>query len=73
MDKIGLSVLKTLTMFVGELEFSDMPFSNMPYISHLAFVLFVLIFVVVLMNLLTGLAVRLSPHSYLLIIFISGR
>ena len=72
MDKIGLSVLKTLTMFVGELEFSDMPFSNMPYISHLAFVLFVLIFVVVLMNLLTGLAVRLSPHSYLLIIFISG-
>ena len=57
LDKVGFSVLKTLAMFVGELEFSDIPFDNVPYFSHIAFLVFVFLIVVVLMNLLTGLAV----------------
>ena len=57
LDKVGFSVLKTLAMFVGELEFSDIPFDNVPYFSHIAFLIFVFLIVVVLMNLLTGLAV----------------
>jgi len=57
LDKVGFSVLKTLAMFVGELEFSDIPFDNVPYFSHVAFLIFVFLIVVVLMNLLTGLAV----------------
>ena len=61
MDKVGFSVLKTMAMFVGELEFSDIPFDNIPYFSHITFLVFVFLIVVVLMNLLTGLAVRI-PH-----------
>ena len=62
LDKVGFSVLKTMAMFVGELEFSDIPFENMPYFSHLTFLTFVFLIVVVLMNLLTGLAVSMSIH-----------
>ena len=47
-------------MFVGELEFSDIPIDRssilMP-LSYLYFLSFVLLIVVVLMNLLNGLAV----------------
>ncbi|CAB4060893.1 unnamed protein product [Lepeophtheirus salmonis] len=43
-------------MFVGELEFSDIPFSNNA-LSYLIFVSFIFLIVVVLMNLLNGLAV----------------
>ena len=57
LDKVGFSVIKTMAMFVGELEFSDIPFDNVPYFSHVAFIIFVFLIVVVLMNLLTGLAV----------------
>merc|ERR1719319_1326278 len=56
-DKVGFSVLKSLTMFVGELEFSDIPFNSIPYFSHIFFVIFVFFIVIVLMNLLTGIAV----------------
>jgi len=55
-----LSVVKTMTMFVGELEFSDIPISLessfMP-LNYLFFLTFVFLIVVVLMNLLNGLAV----------------
>ena len=43
-------------MFVGELEFSDIPFTSNP-ISTIMFIAFVFFIVVVLMNLLNGLAV----------------
>jgi len=56
-DKVGFSVLKTMAMFLGEVEFSDIPFNNIPYFSHVSFVIFVFFIVIVLMNLLTGLAV----------------
>merc|ERR1719310_2622376 len=48
-------------MFVGELEFSDIPINNETYFGMLAyafFLTFVFLIVVVLMNLLNGLAVN---------------
>ena len=50
------SLTKSLAMFVGELEFSDIPFSGNP-ISTVLFIAFIFFIVVVLMNLLNGLAV----------------
>lgn len=55
-----LSVVKTMTMFVGELEFSDIPInleSSLMPVNYLFFLIFVFLIVVVLMNLLNGLAV----------------
>ena len=54
-DHLGLVLVKTFSMFVGELEFSDIPF-NSPF-SYFFFLAFVFLIVVVLMNLLNGLAV----------------
>merc|ERR1719447_2695394 len=55
-DEIGTSLLKAAAMFVGELEFSDIPFTENA-ISKILFVAFIFLIVVVLMNLLNGLAV----------------
>jgi len=55
-----LSIVKTMTMFVGELEFSDIPInldSFLMPVNYLFFLTFVFLIVVVLMNLLNGLAV----------------
>ena len=55
-----LTFVKTSTMFVGELEFSDIPInldSELMPLSYLYFLSFVILIVVVLMNLLNGLAV----------------
>ena len=55
-----LSVVKTMTMFVGELEFSDIPInldSALMPVNFIFFLSFVFLIVVVLMNLLNGLAV----------------
>ena len=59
-NKAWLSIVKTTTMFVGELEFSDIPINLDSYLAPLAYVYFlsfVFLIVVVLMNLLNGLAV----------------
>ena len=59
-NKAWLSLVKTTTMFVGELEFGDLPFdldSDLAPLSYLFFLSFVFLIVVVLMNLLNGLAV----------------
>merc|ERR1719394_2023002 len=55
-DNIGSCLTKSMAMFVGELEFSDIPFTNNP-ISTIMFIAFIFFIVVVLMNLLKGLAV----------------
>jgi hypothetical protein len=55
-----LALAKVSTMFVGELEFSDIPVnldSKLAPLSYIFFLVFVFIVVVVLMNLLNGLAV----------------
>lgn len=66
MNRVGFSVLKSMAMFVGELEFSDIRFENMPYFSHMSFFFFVILFVVVLMNYLTGIAVCCEKPGLLL-------
>ena len=53
-------MVKTTTMFVGELEFSDTPInidSDLAPVAYVFFLSFVFLIVVVLMNLLNGLAV----------------
>jgi len=54
-DAVGLTLVKTFSMFVGELEFSNIPLNSA--FSYVFFLLFVFLIVVVLMNLLNGLAV----------------
>merc|ERR1712062_673063 len=59
-NKAWLSIVKTTTMFVGELEFSDIPIdldSHLAPLAYAYFLAFVFLIVVVLMNLLNGLAV----------------
>merc|ERR1711971_928000 len=59
-NKNWLSLVKTATMFTGELEFGEIPVnreSHLAPLSYVFFLLFVLLVVVILMNLLTGLAV----------------
>ena len=55
-----LSIIKVVTMFVGELEFSDLPIdldSDLAPATFSFLVFFVLVMVITLMNLLNGLAV----------------
>ncbi len=52
-----LALVKTSTMFVGELEFSDVPIATANVIGFGFLLSFVFLIVVVLMNLLNGLAV----------------
>ena len=61
LDKAGFSIIKTLAMFVGEMEFSDFPFERAPYFSHIMFIIFLFVIVIVLMNVLTALAVSCLP------------
>jgi len=51
------SILKTIVMFAGEFEFSNLPFGTLPGTSHVIFLLFVFFVAIVLLNLLQGLAV----------------
>ncbi|CAL4070919.1 unnamed protein product [Meganyctiphanes norvegica] len=51
------TILKTIVMTTGELEFTDLPFDVFPHGSRLLFLLFILFIMVVLMNFITGLAV----------------
>ena len=55
-DTLGLALFKTSAMFVGELEFADIPFTSNA-LSNIIFLAFIFLIVVVLMNLLNGLAV----------------
>ena len=52
------SLLKTIIMFSGELETSDLIFHTFPYTSHVIFLLFVVLVAIILLNLLIGLAVN---------------
>lgn len=54
-DNFGLAIVKTFTMFVGELEFGDLPIET--GFGYVFLLIFVFLIVVVLMNLLNGLAV----------------
>ena len=54
-NSLHFSLVKTFTMFVGELEFADLPFEDLG--GYFFFLVFVFLIVVVMMNLLNGLAV----------------
>jgi len=59
-NEVWLSLVKTATMLAGELEFSDIPIdikSNLAPLAYVFFISFVFLIVVVLANLLNGLAV----------------
>merc|ERR1719474_1346084 len=59
-NRTWTSLVKPSAMFVGELEFSDLPMNTNTYLGMLAyafFLAFIFLIVVVLMNLLNGLAV----------------
>ena len=51
------SMLKTFVLFTGDLEFSGLPFVTLPSAGYMIYPLFVFLMVVVLLNLLIGLAV----------------
>ena len=50
-------VPKTIIMFAGELDTSDLSFHTFPFTSHVIFILFVVLVAIILLNLLNGLAV----------------
>jgi len=52
-----ISILKTIVMFTGEFEASELPFHSLPGTSHVIFLLFAFFVAMVLLNLLNGLAV----------------
>jgi ankyrin repeat protein len=52
-----LSLQRTIIMFAGEFDVSDLSFENLPYASHVIFLLFVFLMAIILLNLLNGLAV----------------
>jgi len=53
-----VSLLKTIVMFTGEFDASDLSFDTFKFTSHVIFLLFVVLVAIVLLNLLNGLAVR---------------
>ena len=58
-NEIGTSIIKTAIMFVGEIEFGDFPLNtnSNSWLSYVFLLVFVMLIIVVLMNLLNGLAV----------------
>ncbi|CAL4121248.1 unnamed protein product [Meganyctiphanes norvegica] len=54
---IHQTILKTIAMSTGELEYSDLPLTDFPITSHILFVLFIVFILMVIMNLINGLAV----------------
>jgi len=53
-----LSITKTIVMFSGEYDASELSFDTLPYTSHVIFLLFVVLVAIILLNLLNGLAVN---------------
>ncbi|XP_068201399.1 transient receptor potential channel pyrexia-like isoform X2 [Palaemon carinicauda] len=51
------SLLKTIIMTTGEMEYSDLPLSSFPVTTHFLMVLFVFLILLVIVNLLNGLAI----------------
>ncbi|PSN50828.1 hypothetical protein C0J52_03241 [Blattella germanica] len=54
---IGMSILHSFLMFIGEYEASDIEFEQLNVTSHIVLVVFILLMGVILLNLLSGLAV----------------
>ena len=59
-------------MFVGELEYGDLPFNSHHIINYLTFIAFVYLVVLVMMNLLTGKKIFIKDFRPLNSLPISG-
>ena len=56
-DKAWLTLIKTTVMTSGEIEFGDLPIDKSNWLSFLYLIAFVFLIIMILMNLLNGLAV----------------
>ena len=56
-NQVWLALVKTTIMFIGEIEFGDLPIDSNSWLSYCFLLWFVFLIIVVLMNLLNGLAV----------------
>ena len=56
-NQVWLTLVKTTIMFIGEIEFGDLPIDPNNWLSYGFLLWFVFLIIVVLMNLLNGLAV----------------
>ena len=60
------SIVKTLVMMAGEIEYENFMYENgetlFPFTGHLMILLFVIFISIILMNLLVGLAVSAIRH-----------
>lgn len=54
---IGHSIVKTFVMFAGEMEYGDLHQSNPDFMAYVLVIAFVFLFIIVLMNILNGLAI----------------
>ena len=52
---IGFSLVKTIVMFVGEMDYTDLTFTH--WLGYVIFSMFIYFLIIVLMNILNGLAV----------------
>ena len=52
-SSIGYSIVKTLVMFIGEMDYNDLVFGH--WLGYVIFILFAFLVVIVLMNILNGL------------------
>ena len=56
-NQVWSALVKTTIMFIGEIEFGDLPIDSNSWLSYCFLLWFVFLIIVVLMNLLNGLAV----------------
>ena len=52
-SSIGYSIVKTVVMFIGEMDYNDLVFGH--WLGYVIFILFAFLVVIVLMNILNGL------------------
>ena len=52
---IGFALVKTIVMFVGEMDYTDLTFTH--WLGYVIFSMFIYFLIIVLMNILNGLAV----------------
>ena len=59
---IGYSIVKTLVMFIGEMDYNDLVFGH--WLGYVIFILFAFLVVIVLMNILNGLYYHFKTQRF---------
>ena len=65
---IGYSIVKTLVMFIGEMDYNDLVFGH--WLGYVIFILFAFLVVIVLMNILNGLYYYLYYNPFKLCLWV---